>query len=61
MILVIRYIENFETNVIVFIDSVIMFDITLTDNFQCQSQFIDTDNITLVRSKDKCINCVNES
>ena len=44
--LVVMHVETFKTAVTVFICNVIMFDGTLTDNFQLQSQFIDAGNIT---------------
>jgi hypothetical protein len=47
VILVIMYAETFKNDVNSFYrlhHSV--FDITLTDNFQYQNQFVDTDNIT---------------
>jgi len=48
MILVIMYVKIFKTDmIIIFIGNLIMFDVTLTDNFQYQSQLVDTDNITL--------------
>jgi hypothetical protein len=43
VILVIIYVETFKTDFIVFI---VTFDATLTDNFQYQGQFVDSDNIT---------------
>ena len=33
VILVIMYVKNLKPNIIVFIGNVIMFDVTLTDNF----------------------------
>jgi len=42
MILVNIYVKTFKTDIIVFH----VFDVTLTDNFQYQGQFIDTVNIT---------------
>jgi len=44
--LVVMHVETFKTAVTVFICNVIMFDGTLTDNFQLQSQLIDAGNIT---------------
>jgi len=44
-ILVIIYVKTFITDVTDFIGNVIASDITLTDNFQYQSQFNDIDNI----------------
>ena len=42
---VIMYVEIFKHDVIgFFIGSVIVFDVTLTDNFQYQSQFVDIEN-----------------
>ena len=53
---VIMYVEIFKHDVIVFfIGSVIVFDVTLTDNFQYQSQFIDIENQS-VRLKETCLN-----
>ena len=47
VILVIMYVKNLpvKPNIIVFIGKVIMFDVTLTDNFQYHNHFVDTDNI----------------
>jgi hypothetical protein len=47
VILVIMYVKSLpvKPNIIVFIGKVIMFDVTLTDNFQYHNHFVDTDNI----------------
>jgi hypothetical protein len=48
VILMIRYVRTFKTNVIVFVGKVIMFDVTLTDNSNIKnikSQFVATVNI----------------
>ena len=47
VILVIMYVKTFKTDVIVSIGNIITFVTShLTDHFEYQSQFIDTDNIT---------------
>ena len=45
VILVIMYVKNLKPNIIVFIGKVIMFDVTMTNNFQYHNHFVDTDNI----------------
>jgi len=46
---VIMYVESFKTDAIVFIGKVINeFDIALTANFQYESRFADTGNVTLL-------------
>ena len=45
VILVIMYVETFKTDVIIFTSNV--FDITLTNSFQYQSLFVNTENITV--------------
>ena len=42
--LVVIHVETFKMAVTAFICSIIVFDGTLTDNFQLQSQFVDAEN-----------------
>jgi hypothetical protein len=42
--LVVMHVETFKMAVTAFICNVIMFDGTLTDNFQLQIQFVDAEN-----------------
>ena len=50
-ILLIMYVETFQTAVIIFVCNIIMHLMSvlshLTDNFQYQSQFVNTDNTTI--------------
>lgn len=50
-ILLIMYVETFQTAVIIFVCNIIMHLMSvlshLTDNFQYRSQFVNTDNITI--------------
>jgi len=58
VILEIMYFATFKTGILLFLSltSQMYFDITLTNNFYYESQFVDTDNITQVRPKEKCSN-----
>jgi hypothetical protein len=50
-------VETFKTDVIVFYQlHYNVFEVTLTDNFQCQSQFVNTDNIIQGDQTRKCPN-----
>ena len=51
--------ETFKTDVIVFIDDIIVFDVTLTDIFQYRIQLSNTDNIT-GRYQDKNVQITNQ-